>query len=118
MYYYILEVRHELVSFSSHELSVWLSRIPFFNLVPGGAPVFQHGRQIAKQTVIRKPVALSRGKRFIRWLSVIQHGNEIFTESILHVQPVVKTYRFFHLFVATLKVPVRTYLRGSGTCEN
>ena len=35
MYYYILEVRNELVSFSSHELSVWPSRIPFFNLVPG-----------------------------------------------------------------------------------
>ena len=35
MYYYILEVRHELVSFSSHELSVWLSRISFFDLVPG-----------------------------------------------------------------------------------
>ena len=34
MYYYILEVRHELVSFSSHELSVWPSRILFFNLVP------------------------------------------------------------------------------------
>ena len=35
MYYYILEVRHELVSFSSHELSVWPSRIPFSNLVLG-----------------------------------------------------------------------------------
>ena len=35
MYYYILEVRNELVSFSSHELSVWLSRISFFDLVPG-----------------------------------------------------------------------------------
>ena len=35
MYYYILEARNELVSFSSHQLSVWLSRIPFFNLVPG-----------------------------------------------------------------------------------
>ena len=35
MYYYILEVRNELVSFSSHQLSVWPSRIPFFNLVLG-----------------------------------------------------------------------------------
>ena len=35
MYYYILEVKNKLVSFSSHELSVWPSRIPYFNLVPG-----------------------------------------------------------------------------------
>ena len=35
MYYYILEVINELVSFSSHELSVWPSRILFFNLVLG-----------------------------------------------------------------------------------
>ena len=42
MYYYILEVRNELVSFSSHELSVWPPRIPFFNLVPAGVPLFSN----------------------------------------------------------------------------
>ena len=73
MYYYILEVRNELVSFSSHELSVWLSRIPFFNLVlrvllfSNMAAKLQNNDQSLESaiqiqlTVIRKPVALSSG---------------------------------------------------------